>query len=102
MIRPPMAAGDEHSGEHRAAHGEAGHECVEWCPICRTMDVLRASSTPEAREQWHEVQREAILTLRTLVERYAQREPDPPSDPPPTRPAEPVRATPVEEIPPVE
>lgn len=95
-----MSAAEEQSREQHAAHDELEHECVEWCPICRTMDVLRASSTPESREKWQAVQREAILTLQALIERYAQSpaEPDAGDD----APTEPVRATPVEEIPPVE
>jgi hypothetical protein len=82
-------------------------ECVEWCPICRTMDVLRASTSPEVREQWHGIQREALLTLRALIDHYVERlgeEPtaaDSPAEPG-ERPQEPRRATPVEEIPPVE
>ena len=45
---------------------DAGHqlECVEWCPICRTADVLRSTAPPELREQWQAVQREALLTMR--------------------------------------
>lgn len=53
--------------------GSLATECVEWCPICRTMDVLRASATPEVREQWEGVQREAVLTLRAVVDHYARR-----------------------------
>lgn len=82
-----------------AGHGSLETECVEWCPICRTMDVLRASTTPEVREQWRGIQREALLTLRTLVEHYTQRLAEPPTG---AEPREPRRATPVEKIPPVE
>jgi hypothetical protein len=105
-----MAAGEEESREQHAPHGEHEAQCVEWCPICRTMDVLRASTTPETREQWQRVQREAVVTLRALVEQYAQRigepepagEPEPPAEPEPDRREQPVRAHQVEEIPPVE
>jgi hypothetical protein len=86
-------------------------QCVEWCPICRTADVLRASTTPEVREQWHDMQREALLTVRALIDHYMQHLEDeragrePPDEEPRARrepPAEPRPATPVEEIPPVE
>ena len=99
------------------AHGipGIGHgtetQCVEWCPICRTADVLRASTTPEVREQWQEMQREALLTVGALIDRYmkhlederaggeaADEEPRVRRQPR----AEPRPATPVEEIPPVE
>ena len=48
-------------------------ECVEWCPVCRTADVLRATAPPEIREQWQAVQREALLTLRSLIDGYLER-----------------------------
>jgi hypothetical protein len=46
---------------------------VEWCPICRTADVLRATAPPELRDQWQAVQREALLTVRSLIDTYLQR-----------------------------
>ena len=48
-------------------------ECVEWCPICRTADVLRATAPPELRDQWQSVQREALLTMRSLIDTYLER-----------------------------
>jgi hypothetical protein len=48
-------------------------QCVELCPICRGADVLRATSTPELRGQWQNVQREALLTMRTMIDHYLQR-----------------------------
>jgi hypothetical protein len=78
--------------------GSFATECVEWCPICRTMDVLRASTTPEVREQWQDIQREALLTVRALVDHYVQRLADERAAAQ-RPPDEPRRATPVEEIP---
>jgi hypothetical protein len=54
---------------------ESSHqlECVEWCPICRTADVLRATAPPELRDQWQSVQREALLTMRSLIDTYLER-----------------------------
>lgn len=97
-----MAGSEEHrqaaSGEAPAGADGHGAECVEWCPICRTMDVLRASTTPEMRAGWEDIQREALLTLRTLAEHYMQRaDGQEPADV--ERYGEPRRATPVEEIP---
>jgi hypothetical protein len=67
-------ADDERAGaEGGVGDGSHATECVEWCPICRTMDVLRASATPEVREQWEGVQREAVLTLRAVADHYARR-----------------------------
>lgn len=48
-------------------------ECVEWCPICRAADVLRATAPPELRDQWQSVQREALLTTRALIDSYLER-----------------------------
>ena len=48
-------------------------ECVEWCPICRAADVLRATAPPEVRDQWQAVQREALLTTRALIDNYLER-----------------------------
>jgi hypothetical protein len=48
-------------------------ECVEWCPICRAADVLRATAPPELRDQWQSVQREALLTTRALIDTYLDR-----------------------------
>jgi hypothetical protein len=57
-------------------HGDAAghaHECLEWCPICRTADVLRASAPPELREQVQGLQRDAVVTLRALLDAYLDR-----------------------------
>jgi hypothetical protein len=47
--------------------------CVELCPICRGAEVLRATSSPELRGQWQSVQREALITMRTLIDHYLER-----------------------------
>lgn len=46
---------------------------MELCPICRTADVLRAAGPPELRGQLDDVGREALLTLRALVDHYLER-----------------------------
>jgi hypothetical protein len=60
-----------------AAAGASGHDgelrCVELCPICRAADVLRATGPPELRGQISEFQREALLTLRALLDHYLER-----------------------------
>jgi len=94
-----MADPHDHSHDHfGVGDGTFSTECVEWCPICRTMDVLRASTTPEVREQWQGIQREALLTLRTLIDHYIQRLGEEQGRGKPS-PDVPHRATPVEEIP---
>lgn len=60
-----------------AAAAAGGHEgelrCVELCPICRAADLLRATGPPELRGQINEFQREALLTLRSLIDHYIER-----------------------------
>jgi hypothetical protein len=63
------ATASAHSGELR---------CVELCPICRAADLLRASGSPEVRGQVGELQREALLTLRALLDHYIERLETPP------------------------
>jgi hypothetical protein len=48
-------------------------QCVELCPICRGADVLRATGSPELRDQWQSVQREALVTMRALIDHYLER-----------------------------
>jgi hypothetical protein len=47
--------------------------CVELCPICRAADLVRSTSSPELRGQFQSVQREALLTMRTLIDHYLER-----------------------------
>jgi hypothetical protein len=65
-----MAEPQFHSHDGRA---ETPLRCVEWCPICRTAEVLRETGTPELRDQWQAVQREALLTMRALIDQYLER-----------------------------
>ncbi len=48
-------------------------KCVDLCPICRGAEVLRATSSPELRGQWQSVQREALVTLRAMIDHYLER-----------------------------
>ncbi|MET0958221.1 MAG: hypothetical protein ABWZ18_06875 [Solirubrobacterales bacterium] len=52
---------------------EQPHQCIELCPICRGAEVLRATSSPELRGQWQTVQREALITMRTMIDHYLER-----------------------------
>ncbi len=48
-------------------------ECVELCPICRAADILRATASNELRDGWQDVQREALLTMKAVIDRYVER-----------------------------
>ena len=50
--------------------GRIEHQCLEFCPICRTADVLRAAAPPEFQEHWQALQREGLLAARTLIDHY--------------------------------
>jgi len=47
--------------------------CLELCPICRGAELLRAGAAPELRGQLDDVGREALRTLRTLIDHYLER-----------------------------
>ena len=49
------------------------HRCVELCPICRSAEILRETGTGEVRGNWRSVQREALLTMRALIDQYLER-----------------------------
>lgn len=62
----------EHGDQAREpVHGE--RECVEWCPICRTADVVRATVPPELRSQFESVQRDALVAMRAMLDHYIDR-----------------------------
>lgn len=57
--------------------------CVAVCPICRAADVLRASAPDDIRDQWQAVQREALLTMKALIDHYVERLDSEPAEPGP-------------------
>jgi hypothetical protein len=61
--------------ERRTGQSEVAdqHECLDWCPICRGAEVVRATTPPELREQWQAVQRDALVMVRALIDAYLER-----------------------------
>ena len=51
----------------------ADHQCLDWCPICRGADILRATVTPELQDQFNAVQRDALLMAQALIEAQLER-----------------------------
>ena len=47
-------------------------QCLDFCPICRTADVLRATLPEELRDHLHNLQREGLLAMRALLDNYIQ------------------------------
>jgi hypothetical protein len=67
---------ETHAEQGKRANGHsapAAHECLDWCPICRGADVLRASAPPELRGQVQGIQRDALVTMRALLDAYIER-----------------------------
>ena len=58
----------------RASAERSGVEfqCLDFCPICRTADVLRATLPEEFRDHLHSLQREGLLAMRALLDHYIQ------------------------------
>jgi hypothetical protein len=65
---PDWAAGGDWTAPHHA-----DPRCLELCPICRGAEILRGAGGPELRGQLDDVGREALLTLRALVDHYLDR-----------------------------
>ena len=63
-MTPPMEATNARQDQHH---------CVELCPICRGAEMLRATASPEVRGNWQSVQREALLTMRAMIDHYLER-----------------------------
>ena len=73
---PPAASGSDPFG-HDEPLGPGfdadGRHCLELCPICRGAELLRAGGAPELRGQLDDFGREALLTLRSLIDHYLER-----------------------------
>ena len=71
---PPLGDDPRRPVSRRPPRGTVAieHQCVEFCPICRTADVLRATLPQEFQEHWHALQRERLLAVRALLDHYIQ------------------------------
>ena len=63
--------GDPGAGAH-APRPAIEFQCVDFCPICRTADVLRATMPAEFQDHWHAWQREVLLAMRSLLDHYIE------------------------------
>lgn len=55
-----------------AARASGEQRCLELCPICRGAELLRSGAAPQLRGQLDDVGREALLTLRSLIDHYLE------------------------------
>ena len=55
-----------------------GHECLEWCPICRSSELLKGVTSPEVRHQLQSIQNEALQVVKAFAAAYSERTADDP------------------------
>ncbi len=70
---PGEAPRQDPAGESTDEQAASGHECLEWCPICRSAELLQAAASPEVRQQIQSIQNEAITILKAFAASYAER-----------------------------
>lgn len=61
------------TGGHATGHAGASGECLEWCPICRSAEILRSAVSPELREQAENLQAEALKVFQAFLTAYSQK-----------------------------
>lgn len=67
-------AGEEPAPEAAEEPGsETGHQCLEWCPICRSVELLGTATSPEVRQQVQAIQNEALQVMKAFVAAYTER-----------------------------
>jgi hypothetical protein len=59
-------------GGPRGGSRRIEQQCLDFCPICRTADVVRATMPAEFQEHWRAWQREMLLAFRSLVDHYIE------------------------------
>lgn len=54
---------------------DGGTECLEWCPICRSAELIRGTASPDLRGQLEAIQNEAFNVMRAFMAAYAEKAP---------------------------
>jgi hypothetical protein len=67
----PGGSGNGSGRERR----EGAAECLDWCPICRSADLIRGSAPPDLRGQLEAIQAEAFNVMRAFMAAYAEKAP---------------------------
>jgi hypothetical protein len=57
-------------GERQGRSHDHELQCLPFCPVCRTADVVRVALPPEFQEHWNALQREGLLAARALLDYY--------------------------------
>lgn len=50
-----------------------GQECLEWCPVCRSADLIRTAAPPDVKSQLEAIQGEAFNVLRAFLTAYSEK-----------------------------
>ena len=67
----PGGSGNGSGRERR----DGGTECLDWCPICRSADLIRGTASPDLRGQLEAIQHEAFNVMRAFMAAYAEKAP---------------------------
>ena len=67
----PGGSGNGSGRERR----DGGTECLEWCPICRSAELIRGTASPDLRGQLEAIQNEAFNVMRAFMAAYAEKAP---------------------------
>ena len=51
----------------------SGQECLEWCPVCRSADLIRATAPPDVKSQLEAIQHEAFNVMRAFLSAYSEK-----------------------------
>ena len=71
------------SNPGRSGNGSEGDrpdeaaECLEWCPICRSAELIRGSAPPDLKSQLEAIQGEAFNVMKAFMAAYAEKAPTP-------------------------
>lgn len=56
---------------------EEAAECLEWCPICRSAELIRGTAPPDLKSQLEAIQGEAFNVMKAFMAAYAEKAPTP-------------------------
>lgn len=57
-----------------AGNGEGRDDhCLEWCPICRSAELFKATVSPELKQQAESIQHEAMGVFKAFLDAYAEK-----------------------------
>ncbi|MFZ9669138.1 MAG: hypothetical protein ACO3CR_04715 [Solirubrobacterales bacterium] len=54
---------------------EGSTECLDWCPICRSAELVRGTAPPDLKSQLEAIQGEAFNVIRAFMAAYAEQAP---------------------------